>query len=163
LLRYFAELTEAKSILEVGIGAESVSGMTFAYSLANRLPATLISVDVDSSRPGELYRRKGAELGVTWKCVYGDSLSPEVHVSEKVDVLYIDGDHDFQHAFGDFRKFYDLVKEGGYVIIDDYGEFDGVVAAVRELKSSGYEFQYFPHHSPNGRVVHRKPSGFYGF
>ena len=42
--------------------------------------------------------------------------------SNKIDVLFIDGDHSFNGVLADFTMYRDLVNIGGYVIFDDYND-----------------------------------------
>ena len=42
--------------------------------------------------------------------------------SDKIDVLFIDGDHSFNGVLADFSMYSDLVSIGGYVIFDDYND-----------------------------------------
>jgi len=37
-----------------------------------------------------------------------------------VDILFIDGDHDYEGVMQDFLNYSTLIKSGGYVIFDDY-------------------------------------------
>jgi cephalosporin hydroxylase len=41
----------------------------------------------------------------------------------KVDILFIDGDHSRQGVFSDFKNYSDLVVDGGYIAFDDYLDF----------------------------------------
>lgn len=38
------------------------------------------------------------------------------------DVIFIDGDHSFEGVRDDFKHYSGMVKEGGYLVFDDYGE-----------------------------------------
>jgi predicted O-methyltransferase YrrM len=40
--------------------------------------------------------------------------------SNKIDILFIDGDHSFNGVVADFNMYSDLVSIGGYIIFDDY-------------------------------------------
>ena len=45
---------------------------------------------------------------------------------DKVDVLYVDGNHTFTRAYGEYYLYRPLVREGGLMIFDDVGlEMDG--------------------------------------
>lgn len=43
------------------------------------------------------------------------------HISE-IDILFIDGDHSYQGVINDFNLYEDLVKDGGFIIFDDYND-----------------------------------------
>lgn len=51
---------------------------------------------------------------------------------EKLDWIYIDGDHSYEGVYYDFEKALVYVKEGGLIIGDDYGNKKGVVDAVND-------------------------------
>jgi glycosyltransferase involved in cell wall biosynthesis/predicted O-methyltransferase YrrM len=50
----------------------------------------------------------------------------------EIDLLFIDGDHSYQGASSDLRKWLPKVKEGGIVICHDFSWAEGVRKAVRE-------------------------------
>jgi cephalosporin hydroxylase len=42
--------------------------------------------------------------------------------SNKIDILFIDGDHSFNGVLADFTMYSDLVNIGGYIVFDDYND-----------------------------------------
>jgi cephalosporin hydroxylase len=42
--------------------------------------------------------------------------------TNKIDVLFLDGDHSFNAVMADFVMYSDLVNVGGYIIFDDYND-----------------------------------------
>jgi predicted O-methyltransferase YrrM len=42
--------------------------------------------------------------------------------TNKIDILFIDGDHSFDGVFNDFLMYEELVNVGGYIIFDDYND-----------------------------------------
>ena len=46
------------------------------------------------------------------------------NVTNIVDILYIDGDHSFDGCFNDFVNYKDLVVSGGYIVFDDYRDYE---------------------------------------
>ena len=157
VLWYFAELVQATTALEIGIGPDQCSGMTFVYSLAKRPGSKLISYDIDRGLPYPNNKHHAKTLGVEWVQHYGDSISADVQVvPDVVDILYIDGDHDHAHAYGDFKKFWDSLRDGGYCIVDDWGAFGGVNTAMAALDQEGFHALWVKHDAVNGRGVIRK-------
>ena len=55
--------------------------------------------------------------------------------NEFLDLIYIDGDHDYDGVKNDLYMSYDKIKNGGYICGHDYTSprFDGVVKAVNEF------------------------------
>jgi predicted O-methyltransferase YrrM len=65
-------------------------------------------------------------------CVYdyieGDSTNPSTierlrKLTTNVDVLFIDGDHQYDGVIKDFNNYKDFVVKGGYIIFDDYQDY----------------------------------------
>lgn len=81
-----------------------------------------------------------------------------------LDVLYIDGGHEFEEAYADILNYSPLVKKGGYMVIDDcanrfshpFGYFmgiDSVSAAVDKLlppRKASNEWEHL------GNVIHNR-------
>ena len=42
--------------------------------------------------------------------------------TNKIDILFLDGDHSFNAVMADFVMYSDLVNVGGYIIFDDYND-----------------------------------------
>jgi cephalosporin hydroxylase len=47
----------------------------------------------------------------------------EILNGEKIDILFIDGDHTFSGVLSDFEKYEKFVNNGGYVVFDDYADY----------------------------------------
>ncbi len=161
ILWTLTEAIGARAVLEIGIGPESMSGMIFAHSMATRGGGMIYSIDIETDRPKEIYKQKAAELLVDWRQSYGDSLTlvDTLPSNLQVDLLYVDGDHDLTHAYGDTVGYFKYLRPGGYLVIDDYPGCDGVVEARQKLKAEGWDFLHLSHHPPhsNGRLLLQKP------
>lgn len=61
--------------------------------------------------------------------------------SDAIDLLFIDGDHDYEGVLRDFNEWSPFVKAGGLIAFHDVGIFAGVTRAVEEhvLKRGLYE------------------------
>lgn len=58
---------------------------------------------------------------------------------DEIDILFIDGDHSFDGVIKDFEMYSKLVKSGGYIIFDDYNDYQyspAVKPAVDRLVSN---------------------------
>jgi hypothetical protein len=156
-----AESLGVRSVLEIGIGPHACSGMVFAHSMSTRGGGVLYSLDVDESRPLAIYREQAKALKVDWLVTHGDSLGLTKTLPEGflVDLLYVDGDHDYAHAYGDTVGYWPFLAPGGYLVIDDYPGCDGVIEARIALEKEGFQFLQMAHHPPhgNGRLVLQKP------
>lgn len=154
-LQRFCEAAEARTVLEIGVGPEGNSAKIFAAAMRQRLPAKIISLDIDPERPRPQDRREVESHGVEWQVIHGNSL--EAVVDDKVDLLYVDGNHDYEYAIGDFFRFLPQVRPGGYILMDDYPSFEGVAEAVAELEELGWYGLYLPYSLDNGHVIYRQP------
>lgn len=162
ILWVHAEAIAAKKILEIGIGPTSVSGCTWVHSLARRGGGHLLSIDIDPALPQAKYRELAQSKGVYWEVFHGDSLKLAETMPPQcadVDILYVDGDHIAEYAYGDTVNFLPCLRPCGYLIIDDFPGFDGVVKARDRLVRDGFAFVHLSHEPPhgNGRLVWQKP------
>ena len=64
--------------------------------------------------------------------------SYDVHWHEPIDLLFVDGLHDYGNVSRDFRHFEPWIADGAIVLFHDYASyFPGVVAFVDELLAAG--------------------------
>jgi cephalosporin hydroxylase len=45
-----------------------------------------------------------------------------IEYTDEIDILFIDGDHTYKGVKNDFELYSKLVKNGGYIIFDDYND-----------------------------------------
>ena len=154
-LRRFTDAADAQTVLEIGIGPESKSALTFAGAM---MGGHVISIDIDPNRPRPQDRQAMAHMGAKWTVVIGDSQKVYVELEDEIDLLYVDGDHTYEYALGDFLRFEPYVRPGGYILVDDYPSFMGVVEAVAELERRGWKGLFLPYDMENnGHIIYRKP------
>lgn len=91
----------------------------------------------------------------------------DILLEKKVDILFIDGDHSYNGVKKDFEIYSKYVKEGGYIIFDDYNDYQyspEVKLSVDDLDLSEYdilgefgnEFGARPeNHKPNEFVIRK--------
>jgi predicted O-methyltransferase YrrM len=119
ILYELAEKVKAKSIIETGLGA-GVSGMAFVESLANRSPASLVTVELDPSSPLSPERHRNAlERGVTWDVIYGNAMT--VNMTRRCDLLYIDLSCSEEGLVRTWKNLGPLLKSGGLCVVDGIG------------------------------------------
>ena len=160
LLWVLAEALGVRNVLEIGIGPDACSGVIFASSMGTRGGGVLRSIDIDESRPKPEYRQLAVENHVDWIVSHGDSLTlvNALPADLQVDLLYIDGDHEYAHAYGDTVGYWPYLRPGGYLVIDDFPGCDGVIQAKKQLEDEGLMFVHLSHHPPhaNGRLLCQK-------
>ena len=129
-LLYFLKKNPPKYILEIGTAR---GGTLLLFSKVAAKDARIISVDLPGGNFGAGYPlwmipafksfaadqqkiillRKDSHLPSTFKSIK-KSLK-----KEKLDFLFIDGDHSYSGIGQDFNQYYDLVKKGGIIAMHD--------------------------------------------
>ena len=152
MLYALARAANARKILETGGGPQGTSGQAFARALSE-CGGELWTVDIVEGRPPK-HTIESVPAQVKWNVVVGDSLKVDlVQFGTGFDLLYIDGDHGGEHAWGDFEHFAPLVRPGGLVVWDDYNppDKDGIKHAVEKaIALVGYSGMRFPYNHEDG-------------
>jgi predicted O-methyltransferase YrrM len=133
-LNRFAEIVAAicpKKVLEIG----TLQGGTLCILARLSAPrATIISVDLPGGKFGGGHSRLRSLVSHTFgksfqrmHLIRGDSHSEKVaarvrHITQSLDVLFIDGDHTYEGVKQDFRCYSPLVRKGGIVAFHDIAE-----------------------------------------
>ena len=90
---------------------------------------------IAASAPGIDYAGKDGSEKI--RQLFGNSLSFDFSpYFGKMDMVYIDGAHDYAAVRSDTQNALKLVKDGGWILWDDfgyYGEYNGVMRAIFEL------------------------------
>lgn len=140
---YYSITKMLRPLLIVEIGCFiGFSTQHFAQAVKELGFGSIISIDafdwdVDAGRGlqnrqevAEYYRNKADVTNiVTFIKGYSDQVYAKVKpdIVNKIDLLYIDGDHSIQGVFKDFNLYYNDVREGGYLILHDiFPEMCGV-------------------------------------
>lgn len=145
----------AKLIVEVGSWkgrstkaiAYSTSGLVIAVDSwrGAKNPLDVTAVEARERGSETLYKVfqsnlldeiKSGKVTTIWaeSSVAAAHLEPILH-GRKVDMIFIDGDHEYESVKTDIQTFLPYLKEGGLICGHDYapGLFPGVVKAVGEL------------------------------
>ncbi len=154
-LRQLAQACGAETYLEIGVH----NGTSMSYAASAPSVRCCVGVDLFEDTRGHyvadrltmartaanVNRNKNPACSVV--LVKGDSRAPGTVAraaaalgGRKVDVLFIDGDHSYQGARGDYAAYRHFVRDGGFVVFDDYDRrlHPGVVrAADQAAKAPG--------------------------
>lgn len=129
-------------------------GLAWGYSadaFLRNSTGTLISIDLndDNKAVGNLR----AEYGERWTFITGDSAQELAKLSDKFDYIYVDGDHSYGAVVKDLAVAITKLAKGGYIICDDYGQYEDTKNAIDEFaKSNSLKLEPLSGH-PNGAVV----------
>jgi cephalosporin hydroxylase len=102
-----------------------------ASLMMHRNNTNIISIDLGNPIPKEICEQNVQRFNTYsnfYKYIKGDSHSISIFdelnstISE-IDVLFIDGDHSYGGVVNDFEMYSKLVKSGGYIIFDDYNDY----------------------------------------
>ena len=97
--------------------------------------------------PEEIRKNKKVKL------IKKESKEGLLDIKEKVDFVYIDGNHSYEYVKEDIEKGYNIVKDGGVLGGHDYVyRHYGVLQAVAEfVESNRVKLQFGPHIVPTGK------------
>lgn len=107
---------------------------------ASRIHAHEI-VYADKPRSGQRYRGTEAEQSIVQ--LYGDSGTFDfTPFYGAIDFVFIDASHTFDYVVNDsLHALRMLTSEGGTIVWHDYGRWDGVTAALNQLRRKHREFE----------------------
>lgn len=156
----YAEIALIRPSRVLEIGALE-GGWLYAVSDACAPGATLVSVDCDSRehlvRARKQTQAELAHAGYAVHFITGDSGTPDVQSAVRslvpvVDVLHIDGDHEYPGCRRDYDTYSPLVRPGGMIVFHDVQGEAGVAQVFREAKAQ-YENHGFYYHETPGQWV----------
>jgi predicted O-methyltransferase YrrM len=129
-LVHILEQRDLKNVCEIG---SFKGGTLFIWCQLAAVDAQIVSIDLHGSPFGGDYIERTLPLFQSFRkpsqqlvCLRGDSHDPEMrrgleeHLrKEKLDFLFIDGDHTYDGVKRDFEEFSPYVKEGGIIAFHD--------------------------------------------
>jgi predicted O-methyltransferase YrrM len=152
-LRQLAQACSAETYLEIGVH----NGTSMSYAASAPSVRLCVGIDLFEDTRGHYVRDRitttrtqaNVERNKNPNCVVtllkGDSRAQEtvrrageMLGGSKVDILFIDGDHSYQGARGDYAAYRHLVRNGGFVVFDDYSSVlhPGVVCAADQCAAA---------------------------
>lgn len=114
---------DMKRICEIGTYK---GGSLYCLTQAAPAGATILSIDIEYPVSRKFAHREFAKTGQRIVCIEGDTKDPKTFSKaalalsgEKLDFLFIDGDHEFAGVVNDYARYSPLVKKGGIIAIHD--------------------------------------------
>lgn len=102
-----------------------------ACLVSQRKNTEIVSIDLGKPIPPEIPKKNFESFNVNknkYTYIQGNSQTIETvnklkEIVDTIDVLFIDGDHSYTGVINDFQLYSHLVKNGGYVVFDDYNDY----------------------------------------
>jgi predicted O-methyltransferase YrrM len=115
-----------RRVCEIGTSA---GGTLYLLTRVSAPDALIVSIDLTIAPHTAVLRERLARRGQRLVSIAGDSHSDgtaaqleRVLHGEKLDVLFIDGDHSYDGVRADFERYAPLVREGGIIALHDVNE-----------------------------------------
>ena len=122
LVREVAE-HEPATVMEIG---SANGGTLYVWARTLESVETLLSADLGYRGREGLYEYFAAESGCSLRCIEGDSHGDrtgravrETLDGDRIDFLYIDGDHSYEGVKADFETYEPLVADDGIIGLHD--------------------------------------------
>lgn len=108
---------QARTAIEIG----TYRGASSAHLAGTSTSVVTIDLNVDAARyVREIGVDRVTPITANSGFVLGDPVeAAKIRALAPYDILYIDGDHTFNSAYGDYTHFWPLVREGGVIVFDD--------------------------------------------
>jgi cephalosporin hydroxylase len=139
-----------KTYLEIG----SYAGGSMSFMSSHIYPTKCYTVDLGYPMSQDIVERNVERFknhNSSFRYFMGDSQDKGVidivrNEVKKIDILFIDGDHSRKGVLSDFTYYSDLVNIGGYIVFDDYLDYEfspevrgAVDEIVKEMNTDEYE------------------------
>lgn len=139
-----------KTYLEIG----SYAGGSMSLMSSHKFPTKCYTVDIGYPMSQDIVEnnvKKFKNPNSSFKYFKGNSQDKKIidavrNEVKEIDILFIDGDHSKIGVLSDFANYSDLVNDGGYIIFDDYLDYEfspevrvAVDEIVKGMNTNEYE------------------------
>jgi len=156
ILHIICKLYNIKNYLEIGVH----NGGSMSYVVSESKPKICFGIDLFEDCTGHYINDKITQeksfnnikknnINSTINLIKGNSGSLETIESlkvkllnNKIDLLFIDGDHSYEGVKNDFLNYSSFVAKNGLIILDDYNDnYKGIIKFVNEyiINNNNYE------------------------
>lgn len=130
------EYFQPRSVLEIGSFAGQTLGLLYEASNSN---SYIHSIDINLSRL-VVFQNLFPDNNVTFSKIDSMLFEP----AGRYDLIHVDGDHDYEHAYNDIHKSLSMVQDNSIIIVDDYEKsWLGVPNAIEDLLLGQHGFVPF--------------------
>jgi len=156
ILNIICKLYDIKNYLEIGVH----NGASMSYVVSENKSKNCIGIDLFEDCTGHyvkdsITKQKSFDnisknnINSTIKLIQGNSTSKETInklkeelKDNKIDLLFIDGDHSYNGVKNDFLNYYSFVNNNGLIVLDDYcNKYPGIIKFVDESINNNNNFQ----------------------
>jgi len=137
-----------KTILELGT-AEGESTLAL-LSAADKIEGKVYSIDIN---PCQMAREVVERFGLLdrWTFIQGDDL--QVKWERRIDILFIDTSHEYEHTLKELEKYEPFVRNGGVIILHDIVSYPSVMKAVDKYLKNRDDLRLYKQLHNNGLAV----------
>lgn len=149
-----AVAVKAKTILEIGAGQS-----TFVLLIAAvKNKGDLYSIDLTKESRNRLFP-EAPDINNEPKYHFIQGDSQLVEWDKEIDFLFIDSGHSYDLTMAELKKFTPFIKEGGFILMHDTGEFNNVFIDCRRAMLDFLnivKWEYRTLNNQNGLTIIRK-------
>lgn len=131
---YAKDVPDGGIIVDIGTAA---GGSALVFAMASKPKVKVYTIDLKKNID---FIRKRKEIGLEKKLIFINKTSEEVakEWDKKIDLLFIDGVHNYHGVMNDFTWFKKFMVEGGIVMFHDYYLYtDTIGKAIDEIEAEG--------------------------
>lgn len=160
-----------KNYLEIGVH----NGTSMSYAVSTTKKINCYGIDLFESSHDTKYRPDNLQQDRTLnnieknnssdsriRLIKGDSTDKKTHQflenmlrKEKIDLLFIDGNHTYDYIKSDFYNYEKYLRNGGFLIIDDYEpRYPGIVKFVSEIENR-QDFKFVGVYKENDLILQK--------
>lgn len=129
-----SQLEEDDHIVEIGCQFGRSTSLLAQVARERKLRLTCIDPFWEPREAALHWFAMMRELDCPFTLHYCESYCARIQIGQYIDLLYIDGNHDYKAVAGDCSGYLPIVNPGGYVCFHDYGRdsLPGVKQAADE-------------------------------
>ncbi len=104
-----------KKVVEIGV--DKGQSTRVLLTAAKKINGGVFSFDIVQKD-----KKIVGDLAQWWDFTCMDSKEAGLHWKGEIDLLFIDGDHSFEGAYGDLEVWYPHIRKGGVIVMHDMAE-----------------------------------------